>query len=130
MNIDEHIKYWLESAEHDLDVSDSLFKSEKYDWSLFVGHLVLEKALKAIFVKTHNNRMPPKIHNLLKLARLSDLDLYDRQELLFAEINEFNIATRYPDYKSNFYKKCTRSFAEKYLKLIKEQYKWLKSQLI
>ena len=93
MNLNEHIKYWLNSAEHDLDAAESLFKSEKYDWCLFIGHLVLEKTLKAIFVKNHNNKILPKIHNLLKLASLSGLNLSDEQELLFGEINEFNIET-------------------------------------
>jgi HEPN domain-containing protein len=47
MKIDEHIKYWLNSADHDLDTAESLFSTGKYDWCLFLGHLVLEKGLKA-----------------------------------------------------------------------------------
>ncbi|WP_150112227.1 HEPN domain-containing protein [Desulfonatronovibrio hydrogenovorans] len=54
MNINDQLNYWLESAEHDLDTADSLFYSEKYDWCLFMGHLVLEKALKAVYVLEHN----------------------------------------------------------------------------
>ena len=68
MKIDEHIKYWLNSADHDLDTAESLFSAGKYDWCLFLGHLVLEKGLKAIYVKDRENRMPPKTHNLVKLA--------------------------------------------------------------
>lgn len=51
MTKEEHINYWLESAEHDLETSDTLFQADKYDWSLFIGHLVLEKLLKAVFLK-------------------------------------------------------------------------------
>jgi hypothetical protein len=40
MKIEEHIKYWVESADHDLDSAESLFAAGKYDWSLFIGHLV------------------------------------------------------------------------------------------
>jgi len=58
MKIDEHIKYWLDSAAHDLDVAESLFESGKYDWCLFIGHLVLEKVLKALLVYKTNNRHP------------------------------------------------------------------------
>jgi hypothetical protein len=33
MKIKEHIQYWVESAEHDLDSAESLFAAGKYDWS-------------------------------------------------------------------------------------------------
>lgn len=47
MTKEEHITYWLERAAHDLETAESLFQSEKYDWCLFLAHLVLEKSLKA-----------------------------------------------------------------------------------
>ncbi len=34
------IGYWVDSAAHDLDVAETLFKSGKYDWCLFIAHLV------------------------------------------------------------------------------------------
>ena len=48
-----HIDYWLNSANHDLDVAETLFQNEKYDWCLFIAHLVLEKTLKEH--SRHNN---------------------------------------------------------------------------
>jgi HEPN domain-containing protein len=51
MNIEKQVEYWKLSAEHDLDSAQTLKKEKKYDWALFLGHLVLEKILKAIFVK-------------------------------------------------------------------------------
>jgi len=30
MKIEEHIEYWLNSADHDLDTAESLFAAEKY----------------------------------------------------------------------------------------------------
>jgi HEPN domain-containing protein len=50
MNKEEHIKYWKESARHDLDSAESIYNSGRYDWCLFAGHLALEKILKALFV--------------------------------------------------------------------------------
>ncbi|MBW1738486.1 MAG: HEPN domain-containing protein [Deltaproteobacteria bacterium] len=49
MKINEHIKYWLNSADHDLETAESLLAAEKFDWCLFLGHLVLEKALDNTF---------------------------------------------------------------------------------
>lgn len=127
MTKEEHIAYWLESAAHDLDAAESLFQSEKYDWSLFIGHLVLEKMLKALYVKTNTDDVPPKIHNLLRLAELSTLTLTAEQQEFFDDVNQFNIATRYSDYKEAFYKCCTREYTELYFIRIKEDYAWLKS---
>jgi HEPN domain-containing protein len=129
MKIDEHIKYWLNSADHDLDTAESLFSAEKYDWCLFLGHLVLEKGLKAFFVKDNENRMPPKTHNLVKLAEKTTIPLNAELKLFLDEVNDFNLEVRYPEYKQEFYKICTKKFAEEYLNKIKEHYKWIKSLL-
>jgi len=127
MTIEEHIKYWLDSAAHDLDTAEHLFMSGKYDWCLFIGHLVLEKTLKALFVLKNNNKVPPKIHNLVKLARLSRINTDQEQEVFLGDVNDFHLEARYPDYKQKFFKKCTHSFTEKYFGGIKEYHKWLKS---
>jgi HEPN domain-containing protein len=129
MTQEEHINYWLESAQHDLETAESLFSSAKYDWSLFVAHLVLEKTIKSIFVKNNQSKIPPKIHNLVRLSELSLLDLNEEQRIFLDEVNDFNLEVRYPEYKKEFYKLCSKEVAEKYLSQIKELLKWLKSQL-
>ena len=129
MTIKEHISYWLDSAEHDLETSNTLFEAGKYDWSLFIGHLVLEKLLKAIFVKNNNNKMPSKLHNLVRLSELSFIELDENKKVLFDKINDFNIEVQYPEYKNELYKTCTKEFAEENINYIKELYKWLKSQI-
>jgi HEPN domain-containing protein len=130
MTKEEHITYWIDSAEHDLETSNTLFESGKYDWSLFIGHLVLEKLLKAAFVKNNENKIPPKVHNLVRLAELSLIKLDENKKLLLDKINDFNIEVRYPEYKNELYKTCTKEFAEENIKHIKELYKWLKSRII
>jgi HEPN domain-containing protein len=129
MNTDEHIDYWLKSADHDLDTAEALFLARKYDWCLFLGHLVIEKGLKAIYVKDNQNQLPPRTHNLLKLAESTTLALSDEQIMLLNDVNSFNLEVRYPDYKHEFYRQCTREFTESYFTQIKGQYKWIKSQI-
>jgi HEPN domain-containing protein len=51
----EHIAYWLKSAEHDLQSAETLFQHQRYDWCLFLGHLIIEKVLKAFFVRDNPN---------------------------------------------------------------------------
>ena len=130
MTQEEHIKYWLDSAEHDLETLDALYETGKYDWSLFIGHLVLEKLLKAIFVKNNDNKIPPKLYNLVRLSEESHLKIDNNKKIILDKINDFNIEVRYPDYKNEFYKTCTKEFAEENLKEIKELYQWLKSQIM
>ncbi|MBU1262965.1 HEPN domain-containing protein [bacterium] len=39
-----------------MDVAETLFQNKKYDWCLFIGHLVLEKILKAFYVsRSHHH---------------------------------------------------------------------------
>jgi HEPN domain-containing protein len=127
MTKEEHIKYWLESAQHDLESSESILDSGRYDWCLFIGHLALEKILKAVFVDRNDNNMPPKIHNLVRLAELSKIELDEDQKFHLDKITDFNIQTRYPDYKLDFYKRCNVEYTNEYLAKIKEFYAWFSS---
>jgi HEPN domain-containing protein len=43
MSIEEHIAYWIESADNDLSTAESNFETKHYDWCLFIGNLVLEE---------------------------------------------------------------------------------------
>ncbi len=87
------------------------------------------KTLKAFFVYKNGNKIPPKTHNLLKLAEVSQLSLTEAQKLFLDAVNDFNLEVRYPEYRSEFYKLCTREFAEGYFTRIKEFVTWLTSQI-
>ncbi len=121
------IEYWLQSAKHDLDVAETLFEQGKYDWCLFLSHLVLEKTLKAFYIRD-NKENPPAIHKLDVLVEKTKLKVSDENMEFLKKVNEFNIETRYPDKKFSFYKLCNKKFAEEYFSRIKEFYKWLLKQ--
>jgi len=127
MKIKEHIQFWMDSADDDLDTAERLFSAEKFDWCLFLGHLVLEKALKAHYVQDNENQMPPRIHNLVKLAEKTSLPLNEELRVFLDEVTDFNLEVRYPGYKKEFQSKCTREFCERRFSKIKEHCKWLKS---
>lgn len=127
MTKEEHIKYWRESSKHDMESAETIFSSGKYDWCLFVGHLALEKILKALFVDKNDNNIPPKIHNLVRLAEFAEVSLSDEQKISLDKINDFNIQTRYPDYRFEFYKRCNEEYTTTHLVKIKEFYTWFNS---
>jgi len=129
MKKSNHIKYWLDSARHDMETARGMFQTKKYDWSLFIGHLVIEKVLKAFWVRDNSNNFPPRVHNLVKLAEQTRVILSEDQKLFLMDINDFNLEVRYPDYKLKFYKMCNKRFTAKYFKKIEELYLWLKKRI-
>jgi HEPN domain-containing protein len=128
MSRDEIIKYWQESSEVDFQAMETLFKNGHFVWALFLGHLVVEKLLKAYYVRKVDIDSP-QIHNLLKIAEKAQLELSDDQKMFLDEVTTFNIQARYPDFKNRFYRKATRDFAEKYLLKIREFKEWLLKQI-
>ncbi len=124
MTRDEIKKYWVASAEQDFQTMIHLYESKDYHWSLFLGHLVLEKLLKAVYVALVDTGVP-RTHDLLRLSEKAGLESNDKQKDQLDTITSFNIAARYPDYKHSFYNKCTPTFTETNLKIIKELKTWL-----
>ncbi len=72
MDKDTIINYWIETANHDYQTMLNLYESKDYHWSLFMGHLVIEKLLKSIYVKNIDDN-PPRIHDLLRLTERAEL---------------------------------------------------------
>ena len=75
MTKQQHIDYWMSSAEKDWEIIEYLLKGKKYVHALFFGHLYLEKSAKALWVKNNTENIPPKIHNIVKLLKESDIEL-------------------------------------------------------
>jgi HEPN domain-containing protein len=128
MNQEEIHQFWIKSSERDYKTMNHLYKQKDYAWSLFVGHLVLEKLLKATYVKSVDTKVP-MIHDLLRIADQAGLQLSRDQRDLLDIVTQFNIRARYDDYKLRFHKICTKTYAEKYIHEIKSFRQWLKKQL-
>ena len=128
MKQEELITYWIESSDRDFSTMNHLFEKADYHWSLFIGHLVIEKLLKAYFVK-YIDTQPPLTHNLLRLAEKSNLELTEQQKDFLVTVTTFNIRARYDDYKLAFYKTCTKDFTTQWLTEITGFRAWIKNQL-
>ena len=130
MNNIDLMNYWIESSEEDYDTMMYMRAGKKNTWCLFMGHLVIEKLLKALYAKNNRNApYAPKSHDLLHLAEKTELKLTDRQEDLLDTITRFNMNARYDDYKKEFYLKCTDEYTSQQLKNIEEVRVWLKNLL-
>ena len=110
-NIQKLTEYWAKTAEHDYETMLSLFKTKRYSDTLFYGHMVLEKILKGLIVRS-TQKQAPYIHDLVRLQEIAGLKLPEKEIDLLDEINDFNIRARYPEYKLRFYKLCTRTYTK------------------
>lgn len=128
MTKDEIIKYWIDASDFDFRAMQNLYLSKDYVWCLFLGHLVIEKLLKAITIKNDAETIP-KIHDLNKLAIAAGLEIDSSLADLLDVITAFNIEARYPDYKKEFYKKADGEFTLYYKTKIIELRIWLIDQL-
>lgn len=127
-NIEKTISYWLEGAKYDLGVANAMFKSKKYPYTLFMGHLSLEKLLKAFVVK-YTKAHAPFSHSLPYLAEKSGVKIPERTLIKLREFMEFHFEARYPDANKTFYKKCNKAYTAKKLKEIKEVFTWVRAKL-
>ena len=120
------IDYWLEEAEEALKVADNLFEKKDFSYSLFFGHLAVEKFIKAIYVQKRNEHAP-QIHNLVRLAEQAGIVMSPEQKETLIIITAFNLESRYPDEKRSFRIKCTKQYTQVELTKIREVIKLLKS---
>ena len=128
VNILKVSDYWIEEASEARQVAWHLYEKKDYSSSLFFGHLAREKLLKAIYILKKGEHAP-YIHNLQRLAELSDLDLPDSRKEDLIKITTFNLESRYPDEKRSFRKKCTDEFTGKELGQIEDVFRWLRSMV-
>lgn len=125
MNKEKLIQFWINSADDNYKSMLNMFNSGEYMWSLFVGHLAIEKLLKAYYVKVCDKDVPHS-HNLYKLAVKSKIELSETQKDSLQRITLFNIKARYEDIKKDFYHKCTKEFTEDNIKGLTT---WLKQKI-
>jgi hypothetical protein len=93
-----------------------------------LGHISIEKLLKAVYVKKHKQHAP-FLHNLYRLAELSELELTDEQSDWLDKITSFNLNARYDDYKREFYSLCTSNFTNEWIGKNKTIRSWIKQML-
>jgi len=125
VDISQQIAYWRAGAAEDWEAAQQLVDSAKIRHGLFFAHLALEKLLKAHICK-HTGRLAPKLHNLVRLAEMAELELAADHLDVLAEMNEFNLEGRYP---ITYVAPPTQKEALDYMKKSKVVLEWLTRQL-
>jgi HEPN domain-containing protein len=63
IDVDRIVNHWIETSDDDFNTMLTLYSSKSYAWSLFLGHISIEKLLKALYVKQFKEHAP-FTHNL------------------------------------------------------------------
>lgn len=117
-------KYWSDSSAEDAKTMRHLLDHGDHTWALFLGHICLEKALKARFVE-RTREDPPRTHDLVRIAEASGLSLDEESMDFLDTATTFNIRARYDDYKREFASRCTREYTESMVARIEEIREWI-----
>ena len=96
MDVQQHTEYWLNGSQDDIEAAVVLMEKRKARQSLFFAHLSVEKALKAHVSKT-TQAVPPRTHDLLRLAELAGISLPGPRRSFLARLQRYCMEGRYPD---------------------------------
>jgi len=130
MTTSEKVQYWLELANTDLGAAKAMLESKYFLHVGFMCHLTIEKALKAAI--THfTNEIPPKIHQLVKLATKAGIHdkMTEEQRELLRELNPLNIEGRYPEYKQGIAQTLNNDKCVQLIAKTEDLLCWIKKQL-
>lgn len=72
--MDNRAKELIKQSEYDILTAKDMYKAGRYIYTVFMCHLAIEKALKALVI-AHTKNAPPKIHNLIQLYKIAEADL-------------------------------------------------------
>ena len=125
MNARKQIDYWRTSADEDFAAAQSLLEKGHLRHCLFFAHLAIEKMLKA-HVTRRTSDIPPRIHNLVRLAEITELELDSDKAESLREFGVYQLEGRYPDSEQIT---LDLQIAKREISKAKEVLEWLKRQL-
>jgi len=122
--------YWLELCDEDIITAKALLDAGRFLHMGYFCHQIIEKALKAVIADI-SDEIPPKVHDLPKLAKLADVinTLSNEQKLLLSKLLPLQIEARYPEYKSKVSASLSREYCNKLLTETEEFLCWIKKRL-
>jgi len=125
MDVQKQIEYWRVSGDEDFAAAESLLEKGHFRHCLFFAHLALEKMLKAYVVRQTRD-IPPRIHNLIRLAEIASLKLDTEQEQFLRKFNLYQLEGRYPDSEQV---SVDLGFVGEKMSRARKMLKWLSKQL-
>ncbi len=125
IDIPKQITFWINGAEDDLITAELLIQEKRILHGLFFCHLVIEKAIKAHYVKVVGE-VAPRSHNLIYLSEKAELIYDDETQIFLGILMKYQLQGRYPDYNPIM---PDQYRVKDYFNKTKDLLKWLKMKL-
>lgn len=93
-DLSSQIKFWLDSAIDNMKTAESLLRSKRYNFSMFMCQQTIEAILKCVFIKLKGDR-PPYIHKLPRLLTLSEINVPNWADEIILNVDAHYIKARY-----------------------------------
>jgi len=116
---------WLAQVDCDIATAEQMLHTGRYIYVIFMSHMALEKALKAL-VTEETQKLPPRTHNLIDLAQRAHVVLSQEQQDFLGKINNTSVVVRYPDDLSAMVSQYPEAIAQDYLERTKELILWVR----
>lgn len=129
--MDAKVRYWTSLSEYDLETAAAMLRTGRYLYVGFMCHQAVEKMLKAAWQATHIEKIPPRIHNLERIAAEAELlgKFSNPQLQLLAELEPLNVEARYPSHKEMLLKKLTKRYCTALVGRTTRLSAWIEKQL-
>lgn len=127
-SIGKDVKSWVDASRYDLETARALLESRRYLYVLFMCQQSLEKLLKA-YLTASTGVFPPRIHNLVRLAELTGLELSQDDKALLERLSLYYLQSRYPPEIQALAKTITRSAAMTHMTQTEALWKQLRRRL-
>lgn len=128
MTIKQHIDHWVSSSDESIKDMQASIKSKRRLNAVYSGHQSVEKIMKALLAAQDVRVL--FTHDLVKLSKLSGLELNDEQLDELHTINAFYIAAKYHGKKSEIYKRCTPKYTHVWTGKMRQWHKAIKREVL
>jgi len=119
---------WSRQAKYDMETAEAMLDSERYIYCVFLCHLSIEKALKALYAKKLCKN-PSKTHSLVYLAQSIHLDLAEQTKEFLEMLDDVSVPTRYPEELEKLIKEYSANRTKNILDKSRKTLRWLKQEL-
>lgn len=128
MNSQEKYEYWLDIAQYDLNVAESMSNSGHWLYVVFMCQQAVEKLVKGLY-SYYMTDTPPHLHNIKTIANRVEIYLPETIPVntldFFDELTAYYLNNRYPDYVSKLSAQIGEKEAVDVMDKTKKVFSWL-----
>ncbi|MBI5326123.1 MAG: HEPN domain-containing protein [Ignavibacteriae bacterium] len=118
---------WFTQADYDMDTAQAMFDAGRYIYCIFMIHLSIEKTLKGLWAKNHQQDAP-KTHDLIYLVNKLQINPPEEIYQTISEIDEVSVPTRYPEILKALIQGYPKERTGSIFSKSKKVHEWLKIQ--